>query len=63
MNNTVEMKILDRMETKYIKVIEFYTEAKNLEQVTLAKRELQEVLRIKHEVQLLFNVTLQEKEE
>ena len=29
------------MTSKYIKVIEFYTEAKNAEQVTLAKREFQ----------------------
>lgn len=48
MKDTVEMKILDRMELKYVKVIEFYTEAKNPEQVNLAKQELQEVLKIKH---------------
>lgn len=44
------MKILDRMIAKYQKVIEFYTEAKNMEQVTLAKKEFQEVLKVKAEV-------------
>lgn len=47
---TTEMKILDRMIAKYQKVIEFYTEAKNMEQVTLAKKEFQEVLKVKAEV-------------
>ena len=51
---TTEMKILERMAAKYVKVIEFYTEAKNPEQVNLAKREFQEVLRIKCEVKRLF---------
>jgi hypothetical protein len=31
------MKILERMRTKYLKVIEFYTEAKDKKQVKLAK--------------------------
>ena len=33
-----EYKILLKMKQKYVKVIEFYTEAKNDEQVGLAKR-------------------------
>jgi len=32
------MRILSRMMAKYVKVIDFYTEAKNPEQVTLAKK-------------------------
>ena len=58
LRNTTEMKILSRMLAKYAKVIDFYTEAKNPEQVTLAKKEFQEVLRINHEVNSLFQVTL-----
>lgn len=50
------------MVTKYVKVIEFYTEAKNKEQVTMAKKEFQEVLRVRAEVQQLFSVQLQENE-
>lgn len=56
---TTEMKILERMVAKYVKVIEFYTEAKNKEQVTMAKKEFQEVLRVRAEVQHLFSVQLQ----
>ena len=29
MSETTEMKILNRMTNKYVKVIEFYTESKN----------------------------------
>lgn len=54
LRNTTEMKILSRMIFKYAKVIDFYTEAKNPEQVSLAKKEFQEVLRINHEVNTLF---------
>ena len=54
LSNTTEMKILSRMRSKYAKVIDFYTEAKNPEQVILAKKEFQEVLRINHEVNCLF---------
>lgn len=38
LHHTTEMKILERMVLKYLKVIEFYTEAKNREQVELAKK-------------------------
>jgi hypothetical protein len=31
--DTTEMRILDRMVAKYIRVIDFYTEAKNKQQV------------------------------
>lgn len=58
--NTTEMKILDRMISKYVKVIEFYTEARNPEQINLAKKEFQEVLRIQSEVKGLFEVELKE---
>lgn len=37
LRNTTEMKILSRMIANYAKVIDFYTEAKNPEQVNLAK--------------------------
>lgn len=56
------MKILQRMLVKYARVVEFYTEAKNKEQVDLAKKEFQEILRIKHEVDMLFAVIIEEKE-
>jgi hypothetical protein len=35
------MKIMNRMLAKYIRVVEFYSEAKNSEQVELAKKEFQ----------------------
>jgi hypothetical protein len=35
---TTEMKILERMLKKYNRVVEFYTEAKNSEQVGYAKK-------------------------
>ena len=57
------MNIIERMAAKYLKVIEFYTEAKNPEQVTLAKGEFQEVLRVKSEVTRIFQVELQEDPE
>jgi hypothetical protein len=62
LESTTEMKILDRMAAKYVKVIEFYTEAKNYDQVTLAKKEFQEVLRIQNEVRSLFRVEIKESE-
>lgn len=37
MQESKEYKILERMKQKYVKVIEFYTEAQNKEQVALAK--------------------------
>lgn len=46
LHDTTELKILHRMLLKYLKVVEFYTEAKNEEQVGLAKNEMQEILRI-----------------
>ena len=48
------------MAQKYVKVIEFYTESKNSEQVMLAKKELQQILRVKSEVNGFFDVQLQE---
>ena len=42
-----------------MKVIEFYTEAKNEEQVSLAKKEFQEILRINSEVNEIFKVELE----
>jgi hypothetical protein len=50
------MKILQRMTNKYVRVMEFYTEAKNAEQTVLAKKEFQEVLRIRYEVRCLFDI-------
>lgn len=44
------MKILQRMLKKYERVVEFYTEGKNPEQVTLGKKEFQECLRVAREV-------------
>ena len=41
MQESKEYKILMRMKQKYVKVIEFYTEAQNKEQVVLAKKEIQ----------------------
>lgn len=37
-HDTTEFKILHRMLLKYLKVVEFYTEASNEEQVALAKK-------------------------
>ena len=50
LRNSSEMRILERMLKKYERVVEFYTEAKNPEQVQLAKKEFQECLRVAHEV-------------
>ena len=61
MEETTEMKILYRMLKKYERVIEFYTEGKNPEQVDLAKKEMQECLRVAHEVQKIFNVNVKEE--
>lgn len=55
------MRILNRMLRKYERVIEFYTEAKNAEQVGFAKKELQECLRVAHETQQIFSVQLHEE--
>ena len=48
LENSLSMKIMSRIAAKYIKVIEFYTEAKNHEQIMLAKKEFQEVLKAAH---------------
>ena len=49
------------MAAKYVKVVDFYTEAKNREQVALAKKEFQEVLRIRSEVKALLAVEIREE--
>ena len=61
MQECSEMRILTRMLRKYERVIEFYTEAKNAEQVSFAKKELQECLRVAHEAQQIFAVQLREE--
>jgi hypothetical protein len=55
------MRILERMLLKYERVVEFYTEAKNPEQVELAKKEFQECLRIAQEANELFSLEIQEE--
>lgn len=42
--------------------MEFYTQAKNSEQITLAKREYQEILMIQRRVKDIFEIELIEKE-
>lgn len=59
---STEMKIMNRMLAKYVRVVEFYSEAKNSEQVELAKKEFQEVLRVNYEVKLHINTEIQEVE-
>lgn len=56
------MRILERMLKKYERVVEFYTEAKNPEQVELAKKEFQECLRVAKEVNELFSIHIKETE-
>ena len=55
---STEMKIMNRMLAKYVRVVEFYSEAKNSEQVELAKKEFQEVLRVNYEVKLHINTEI-----
>ena len=50
------------MKEKYVRVIDFYTEAQKPDQVELAKKEFQEVLRILSEVEIIYNLEVQEKE-
>lgn len=57
------MRILERMLRKYERVVEFYTEAKNPDQVELAKKEFQECLRVAHEASVIFNTNIQENED
>lgn len=56
------MRILERMLKKYQRVVEFYTEAKNPEQVELAKKEFQECLRIAQDVNELFSIQIKEND-
>jgi hypothetical protein len=62
LRNCSEMRILERMLKKYERVVEFYTEAKNPEQVELAKKEFQECLRVAQEVNELFSIQIKENE-
>lgn len=57
-----EMRILERMLKKYERVVEFYTEAKNPEQVQLAKKEFQECLKIAQDVHELFSLEIKEND-
>lgn len=61
MEKSKEFKILERMREKYVKVIEFYTEAQNKEQVALAKKEMQELLRVFAEMEVIIQVQVEEK--
>lgn len=47
MYETTSMRIMERMMTKYVRVIEFYNEAKSKEQVECTKRILQHVLKLR----------------
>ena len=60
---TSEYRILRRMKEKYVKVIDFYTEAKKEDQVDLGKKEMQEVLRILFEVETIYGLDISEKED
>ena len=53
---------MERMKQKYVKVIEFYTEAQNKEQVALAKNEIQELIRVFAYMHTVMNITIEEKE-
>lgn len=50
------------MRAKYIRIIDFYTEAQKAEEVSLAKKEFQEVLRVLYETQTIYNLRITEKE-
>ena len=56
MQDSKEYKILMRMKQKYVKVIEFYTEAQNKEQVVLAKNEIQELIRVFTDMHTVMNI-------
>jgi hypothetical protein len=49
------------MRQKYVKVIEFYTEAQNHEQIQLAKNEIQELQKVFSEMAEIINCEIQEK--
>ena len=48
-----------RMKQKYVKVIEFYTEAQNKEQVVLAKRQIEELIRIFTEMNTIMSIEIE----
>ena len=50
------------MKQKYVKVIEFYTEAQNKEQVSLAKKQIQELIRVFADMNTIMNLTIEEKD-
>ena len=51
------------MYAKYVRVLEFYTEAKNKEQVGLAKNEFQEILRVLTEIKEIESIKIEKDEE
>ena len=51
------------MHDKYVRVLEFYTEAKNKEQVGLAKNEFQEILRVLAEIKEIESIRIEKDEE
>lgn len=59
LRNTIEFRVIERIKEKYLKVIDFYTESEKADQVQVAKRELQEVLRVIFEMYIIANVTME----
>lgn len=51
------------MHDKYVRVLEFYTEAKNKEQIGLAKNEFQEILRVLAEIKEIESIRIEKDEE
>lgn len=48
------------MKDKYLRVIDFYTEGQKPEYVSAAKDQLQEVLRVIHDMQLINSIKLED---
>lgn len=46
LSSGTDFKILRRIYDKYVRIMEFYTEAKDKTQIGLAKNEFQEILRV-----------------
>lgn len=51
------------MQAKYVKVLEFYTESSNKEQISLAKKEFQEVLKIISDIKMIEDVKIEKDNE
>lgn len=54
-----DYRILRRIYDKYVRIMEFFTEAKDKSQLELAKKEFQEILRVLNEISFIESINIE----